>query len=367
MRSILAHRGAEWRKPTTATVEGADLRHPDLSEEIERPVVAEADMLRQGGVGGEAEASAALTAHLSKGARGVDLANRLAQPGGRDLDRDPAGSDRFNRRLVEEAGIALGQRPGAAPNLDQIRVGEDVEEATVSALSKRVEVAPPDLVRVAPVLPDVPTLVVDRALSDEVDRADHVIEVVCLQQGRGAILGAGNEVALDSQPQRCAAHELAISGEVVARLLLPERMAPEVERLGEAVDVLGDAELLDPGLGGGGKVAIDVLGGEEALGRRLLIVGPQVQVIVGEHGAEPTPWATRAAGTLPPWSTCGSSSRRIGRRRYLPCSKRRLRFATWSSSRGSRDSRAAMSSSATSPARTPAWCWTTSRSWGCGG
>ena len=60
-------------------------------------------------------------------------------------------------------------------------------------------------------------------------------------------------------------------------------MAPEVERLGEAVDVLGDAELRDPGRLGGGQIAVDVLAGEEALAGRVGLVGAQVEVVVGEH------------------------------------------------------------------------------------
>ena len=77
------------------------------------------------------------------------------------------------------------------------------------------------------------------------DRADDVVEVACLEQRRGAVLGAGDEVALDPEPQRRRAHELAVGVEVVAAVL-PEGVAPEVEGLGEAVDVLGDAQLRDP-------------------------------------------------------------------------------------------------------------------------
>ena len=87
----------------------------------------------------------------------------MRRPGGRDLDRDPALGDRLDRGLVVEARVALGQRPGAAPDLDQVGVGEDVEEAGAGALGERLEVAAPDLVGVAPALPDVPALVVDRA------------------------------------------------------------------------------------------------------------------------------------------------------------------------------------------------------------
>ena len=223
------------------------------------------------GVGGERERRPRLDAHLGEATGRVELADRLAQAGGRDLDRDPALGDRLDRRLVEGAQVALGQRPGAAPDLDQVGVGEDVEEAGAGALGERLEVAAPDLVGVAAALPDVPAVVVDGgvALADEVDRADDVVELARLQQRRGALLGAGDEVALDAELQRRRADELAVGVEVVVGVFDPERVAPEVERLAEAVDVLGDAELLDPGRRGGGQVAVDVLGGEVALGRRV--------------------------------------------------------------------------------------------------
>jgi hypothetical protein len=110
---------------------------------------------------------------------------------------------------------------------------------------------------------------------------------------RGAVLGAGDEVALDPEPEPVPRDELAVGVEVVERLFLPEGVAPEVERLAKAVDVLGDPQLLDPGRGGGVPVALDVRGGEVPLRRRVLLVGPQVQVIVGQH-----------APTLRPARTC---------------------------------------------------------------
>ncbi len=222
-RLILAHRVGQRLEPALAALEDADLPHPELVEELEGAVVAEADLLGQVGVGGEGEGGAGLDAHLGEAARRVDLADRLAQAGGRDLDRDPALGDRLDRRLVEVARVALGQRPGAAPDLDQVGVGEDVEEAGAGALGQRLEVAAPDLVGVALALPDVPAGVIDRGVADEVDRADDVVEVARLEQRRGAVLGAGDEVALDPEPQRRAADELAVGVEVVAGLLLPER------------------------------------------------------------------------------------------------------------------------------------------------
>ena len=60
--------------------------------------------------------------------------------------------------------------------------------------------------------------------------------------------------------------------------------SPELERVAEAIDVLRDPQLLDPVLLGRGQVAVDVLLGER-LGGLADVVRPQVQVVVGEHGA----------------------------------------------------------------------------------
>ena len=216
-------------------------------------------------VRGEREVGAGLDAHLGEGARRVDLADRLAQPGGRDLDRDAGLGDRLDERLVVEARVALGRRPVGAPDLDQVRVGDDVEEAGAGQLGRQREVAAPELVGVADRLPDVVALVVDGAVrrrgsgpSRPRSRSPR------LEQVGDPVLAARDEVALDPEPQRRRADELAVGVEVVARLFLPEGVAPELERLGEAVDVLGDAELVDAVLLGRGQVAVDVLLGEVA-------------------------------------------------------------------------------------------------------
>ena len=66
----------------------------------------------------------------------------------------------------------------------------------------------------------------------EVHRADHVVEVTCLQQVGHAILSAGDEVGLDPQAQvGLLAHERAVLVEVVVREFAPKRMPPDVQRL----------------------------------------------------------------------------------------------------------------------------------------
>jgi hypothetical protein len=59
-------------------------------------------------------------------------------------------------------------------------------------------------------------------------------------------------------------------------------MPPDLECLGEAVDVLGNAELVDSVFLGGGQIVIDVLLAEVLL-RRADLVGAEVQVVVGQH------------------------------------------------------------------------------------
>src|SRR5665811_1400019 len=162
---ILAYARGQRLQAALAALEDGDLADPEPGEELERPLIAVTDLLGQVGVGGECEGNAGIDAHLGEGAGRVELADRLAQPGGGELDRDPALGDRLNRGLVEVARVALGQRPRATPDLDQVGVGEDVEEAAAGALGERLEVAPPDLVGVALPLPDVPALVVDRPLA----------------------------------------------------------------------------------------------------------------------------------------------------------------------------------------------------------
>src|SRR5881394_2039917 len=163
--AILAYPGGQRLQTAAAALEDADLPDAEIVEELECPLIAKADLLGQVGIGGEGEGKACLDAHLGECGRWVKLADRLAQPRGRELDRDPALGDRLHRGLIVMARVALGQRPAAAPDLDQIRVGEDVEEASAGALGERLEVAPPDLIGVPPSLPDVPALVVDRGLA----------------------------------------------------------------------------------------------------------------------------------------------------------------------------------------------------------
>ena len=161
------HRGRpSGSEPPLAALEDADLARPRARRGTRAPGRSRSRPARAGGRRRRARSRRRpRRTSRRRPARGVELADRLAQARGRDLDRDPALGDRLDRGLVVVARVALGQRPGAAPDLDQVGVGEDVEEARAGALGERLEVAAPDLVGVALALPDVPARVVDAPAS----------------------------------------------------------------------------------------------------------------------------------------------------------------------------------------------------------
>src|SRR5206468_11482994 len=136
----------------------------------------------------------------------------------------------FDRPLVEAGGVAGRTGPAGAPHLDEIGMGEDVEQPAAGSLAKRVEVAPPDLVDAPPAPPDVVVGVIDGEVPDEMDRADDVVEVEPLEQVPGLVLPPGDEVHLDPQAEvGLLADELAVRVDVVDRLLGPERVLPDLE------------------------------------------------------------------------------------------------------------------------------------------
>ena len=153
--------------------------------------------------------------------------------------------------------------------------------------------------------PDVPRLPVrvgvqvHRLVAEEVQGADHVVPWPAVQHVREPVLAAGQEVRLDPQPQiRLLAHELAVGVEVVAGPVPVPGVAPHVERLREAVDVLGHPELLDSALGGGLPVTLRVRGREVRVGRRVVLVGTEVHVVVGQHRERRIASATRRSSAV---------------------------------------------------------------------
>ena len=155
-----------------------------------------------------------------------------------------------------------------------------------AAVADRLEVARPHILGAARAagVPHAVVVHVDGAVAHEVHRADHVVEVARLEQVGHAILAAGDEIRLDAEPQvGLLAHERAVLVEVVVRVGLPEGVTPDLERLREAVHVFGDAQLGDPALLGGGAVALDVRLRVVVGDVRAVAVGPEMEVVVGEH------------------------------------------------------------------------------------
>jgi hypothetical protein len=182
-------------------------------------------------------------------------------------------------------------------------VGHDVEQPAACRLGHGLEVAAPHPLGRLAAAPHVPLVAeVDGVVAQEVHRADDEVQLARLEQRAHPVLAPGDEVGLDAEAQvGLLAHEGAVVVEVVDRVLAPERVLPDLERGGEAVDVLGHPELGDAPLGRALAVALGVGGREEARGRVLGLVRAQVDVVVGQHPgggllhATPVKGAPRAA------------------------------------------------------------------------
>ena len=153
----------------------------------------------------------------------------------------PDLGDPFDRRLVVAAQIALRRRVAVRRPNTFTRSGwaSDVEQPAARGLAERLRSSAARPPRgCAPAAPHAVVVHVDGPVAQEVHRADHVVEVASPQQAGHAVLGAGDEVRLDAQPQvGVLAHERAVLVEVVVRVGLPEGVAPDLERLHEAVHV----------------------------------------------------------------------------------------------------------------------------------
>ena len=158
-------------------------------------------------------------AHLEERRRRVDLADRLAQPGGGHLDRDVRLGDPLHRQLVEAAQVAVGPRPRAAPDLDEVGVGEDVEQAACAPprRASRSSAPRPSRGRRArrPRRPS--RRWSTRLVAEEVDRADHVVPRPRRRAGsrcRSSRPGR-KSASIPSRRSVSLAHEVAVGVEVV--------------------------------------------------------------------------------------------------------------------------------------------------------
>ena len=178
---------------------------PSVVEQRERLVVVEAEVLGRVRVAGQRDRVAGVDHHLQERARRVDLADRLAQPGRRDLDGDARLGDALHRDLVEVAQVPVGPRALGAPQYltrsGWARMSNIPLAAASPSHSKYVRQT---LVGRARRRPDVVAVVVQRAVAEEVDRADDVVPVAALEQLGHAVLAARDEVGLDAQRGRSA-------------------------------------------------------------------------------------------------------------------------------------------------------------------
>ena len=131
-------------------LEDAELGHAGVRERGQRVVVAEAELVGHVRVARQRDRQAGVDGHLQQRRRRVELADRLAQPGGGDLHRDAGVEHRLDGGLVVVARVALRQRARAAPDLDQVGVGHDVVQPGARRLGERLEVALPDAVGRSP-------------------------------------------------------------------------------------------------------------------------------------------------------------------------------------------------------------------------
>src|SRR5262245_49230643 len=125
----------------------------------------------------------------------VQLPDRLAQAGGRDLDRDPGCGDRLYYLLVQ---LLLERAVGAgAEDLDDVGMRQRIEEARPRRRGQLVEVPPPGRVDADRV--DQPRAPVDREVADEVDGAEEKVPRIRREQGARLLLAA--PLVVDLQPE----------------------------------------------------------------------------------------------------------------------------------------------------------------------
>src|SRR5919204_4600310 len=264
---------------------------------LDRALQIEPDVLRNMRVRGERDRDAAPLTSLEQLSIRIHLADRLPQPRRRDLDADAGRVDRVCGLLVQPLHLL---RVGPCPMvLDQVGMRERVEQAAPRGVPQPDEVPPPGLVRWQLFLD--PGERVDAKAVDEVDRAQQVIERVPAEQLRH--LGLVSRHVVDLEPELHGQPALLrgddgphVRVEVVHATLHLGRFRPELPRLCEVVDVLGEADLVDPAVAGSVHEPLDRLDG---------VVDPfvaiaEMHVVVDDHSS--------GAGSSHPSTTCRSCS-----------------------------------------------------------
>src|SRR3954452_9552503 len=284
-----AIRSSERHLRALATVEDRDCLVPGRREERERTVEVAADEPRDMWARRHRDGNVSLAASAQQLHRRVELADRPTQPRGRHLDRDATFGDRVGDRCVVEPVDPV------AEDLDEVRVGEHVEDAAACGVRENREVALPRRLDTKGI--DQPRLAVDRVPVDEVDGAEQEIPRVRVEN-RARVVSAPRLV-IDLEPE-LHRQPLFLRGDdctdVRTEILPAEvdlvRHMPQRACLLEVVRVLAEADLVDAGrarrrderLQGAGPVC------------QLLRLVAKVHVVVDDHSNAAT--RTRSSGSV---------------------------------------------------------------------
>ena len=167
--------------------------------------------------------------------RRVDLRDRLAQARGGNLDRDAGLRDRLERGLVVAAHVAVRDRVGLSPTSSRGRGARGRRTGRCGQpqrASRNSAATPPPGCERSPRCRSAPSRPRDRrgsAPSRPRNRASQCSIRFCV------VLATRHEVHLQPRAAgRSPAHERAVRVDVVERLLAPERVIPDGERLLEA-------------------------------------------------------------------------------------------------------------------------------------
>src|SRR6478609_8378435 len=178
------------------------------------------------------------------------------------------------------------QRDRHAPRVQhrqQLRIGVELVERLVVPGRGHLGTDPGHRIPI----PDRRQLPVHRQPGHPVHRAQPVVPVIPPDHLADLLLAPAQVVDLERDLHRQAGIPrlrdcAVVATQVAHRICLPERVVEPVARLGVAVDVVGEADLVDPSCSRRRRVAADVLEREAVIVVRHVVVD-QVHVVVGQH------------------------------------------------------------------------------------
>src|SRR5436190_5368018 len=268
----------------------------DLARERHGLVDVTADVRGLVGVGSERDRDTSFMAGLEERAVRIELADRLVQARGRDLDADARGLDRVGGLDVQVVDLLL--RRAHAEEFDQVGMRKAVEEPATGGVSEPDEVAAPSLG--SRKLAREPGPAVHLEAVDEVHRAEQVVPGIRAEDLRELRLLARRVVDFQAELDRKPAALCLLDGgdvvvEVVHTAFCKPRNLPQLPNLAEVEDVVAEADLVDadePGL-------LDVLLRPVSRVRAWLPVlrVAQVHVVVDDHSSHDSTSA-RSSGSV---------------------------------------------------------------------